>query len=52
MLEIFTHPNLPHQFVLVTIHASQLAHMGIDILQTICKLYEKIRLESQLKLKV
>lgn len=36
MFQILAHPDLPHQFVLVAIHASQLTNMGKDILQSIC----------------
>lgn len=38
MLEILAHSDLPHQFVLVPIHASQLAHVSKSVLQTISKL--------------
>lgn len=38
MFQILAHPDLPHQFVLVAIHASQLTNMGKDILQSICQL--------------
>lgn len=38
MLQILAHPDLPHQFILVAIHASQLTNMGKDILQPICQL--------------
>jgi hypothetical protein len=38
MFEIFAHSDLPHQLVLVTVHAGQLAHMGKDVLKTIRQL--------------
>lgn len=38
MLQVLAHPDLSHQLVLVTIHASQLTNMGKDILQSICQL--------------
>jgi hypothetical protein len=38
VFEIFAHSDLPHQLVLVTVHASQLAHMGKDVLKTIRQL--------------
>jgi hypothetical protein len=41
MFEILAHADLPHQFVLVAVHACQLAHMGKDVLQTIRQLEKK-----------
>lgn len=38
MLQVLAHPDLSHQLVLVAIHASQLTHMGKDVLQAICQL--------------
>lgn len=38
MFEIFAHPNLPHEFVLITIHAGELAYVGKNILKTIGQL--------------
>lgn len=38
MLQILAHSDLSHQFVLVSIHSSQLTHMGKDILKTIGQL--------------
>ena len=38
MLEIFAHPDLPHQLVLVTVHASELANVSEDILHSIGEL--------------
>lgn len=35
MLEILAHPDLPHEFVLVTVHARQLSHVSEDVLQAI-----------------
>lgn len=38
MLQVFAHPDLSHQLVLVSIHASQLTHMSENVLQSICQL--------------
>jgi len=38
VLQIFAHPDLSHQLVLVTIHPGQLADMGEDVLETVGKL--------------
>lgn len=38
MLQIFAHANLPHEFVLVTIHSRQLSNVSKDVLQTISQL--------------
>ena len=38
MLEIFAHPDLLHQLVLVAVHAGQLAHVREDVLETVGKL--------------
>lgn len=38
MFQVLAHANLPHQLVLVAVHARQLPHMGKDILQPICQL--------------
>lgn len=38
MLQILAHSDLPHEFVLVTIHAGQLSDVGKDVLQAIGKL--------------
>jgi hypothetical protein len=38
VLEIFAHSDLPHQLVLVTVHAGQLAHVSEDVLQTVGEL--------------
>mmetsp|Transcript_29770 Transcript_29770/g.62392 ORF Transcript_29770/g.62392 Transcript_29770/m.62392 type:complete len:390 (-) Transcript_29770:1623-2792(-) len=38
MLQVFAHANLPHQSVLVPIHASQLPDMGERVLEPICQL--------------
>lgn len=38
MLQIFAHPDLSHQLVLVAVHACQLTHMGEDVLQPIRQL--------------
>lgn len=38
MLEILAQSNLPHQLILVAVHASELAHVSKGILQPIGKL--------------
>ena len=38
VFEIFAHPDLFHQLVLVTVHARQLADMGKDVLKAVGKL--------------
>jgi len=38
MLQIFTHPNLPHQLVLISVHSSQLSDVSEYILKTIRQL--------------
>ena len=38
MFEVFAHPNLPHQFVLVPVHSCQLADVGEGVLQTVSQL--------------
>lgn len=35
MLQVFAHSDLPHEFVLIAVHASQLTNMGEDVLQSI-----------------
>ena len=42
MFEIFTHTNLSHQLIFVTIHSSKLAHMCKYVLQTICQLHTSL----------
>lgn len=41
VLEVLAHPDLSHQLVLVAVHASQLAHVGKDVLQPVCQLQTK-----------
>ncbi len=41
MLEIFAHPDLSHQLVLVAVHACQLTHMSKDVLQSISQLQHR-----------
>lgn len=41
MLQIFAHPDLSHQLVLVTVHACQLTHMSEDVLQPIRQLQQR-----------
>lgn len=38
MLEILAHANLPHQFVLVSVHSSQLADVRENVLESVGKL--------------
>lgn len=38
MLQIFAHPDLSHQLVLVAVHAGQLTNMSKDVLQPIGQL--------------
>ncbi len=38
MFEVLAHSDLPHELVLVAVHARKLAHMGKDVLQPISKL--------------
>lgn len=38
MLDVFAHPDLSHELVLVSVHSSQLTNMGEDVLQAISKL--------------
>lgn len=38
VLDVFAHPDLSHELVLVSIHSSQLTNMGEDVLQAISKL--------------
>lgn len=41
MLQIFAHPDLSHQLVLVAVHACQLTHMSKDVLQPISQLQHR-----------
>ena len=38
MFEIFAHSDLLHQLVFVSVHSSQLSHVGKYVLQSICQL--------------
>jgi hypothetical protein len=38
MFEILRHPDLTHQPILVSVHASQVAHMSEYVLQSISQL--------------
>lgn len=38
MFQVFAHPDLPHQLVLVAIHAGQLTYVGKDVLQPVGQL--------------
>lgn len=44
MLQVLAHADLPHQLVLVAVHACQLAHVGKDVLQTVGQLQRNIAL--------
>lgn len=46
MLQVFAHPDLSHQLVLVAVHACQLTHMSEDVLQPISQLNQQ---KSQFK---
>lgn len=41
MLEIFAHPDLSHQLVLVAVHSRQLTNVGKDVLQPIRQLQKR-----------
>ena len=41
MLQIFAHPDLSHQLVLVAVHACQLTNMSEDVLQSISQLQQR-----------
>ena len=49
MLEILAHADLPHQLVLVAVHARELAHVSKDVLQTISKLHREDKEENERK---
>ena len=36
MLEILAHPDLSHEFILVSVHASESSDVGKDVLQCVC----------------
>ena len=38
MLQVFAHPDLPHQFVFVSVHTGQLAYMSEHVLQPVGQL--------------
>ena len=38
MLQIFAHPNLSHQLVLVTVHSGQMTNMRENVMQSISQL--------------
>lgn len=40
MFDVLTHSDLSHKLVLVSVHSSQLANMGKDVLKAIGKLYD------------
>lgn len=45
MLQVFAHPDLSHQLVLVAVHACQLTHVGKDVLQAVRQLQNRNILE-------
>lgn len=45
MLEIFAHPDLSHQLVLVAVHSCQLTNVGKDVLQPISQLQKRFNLK-------
>ena len=38
MLDVLAHADLPHQFVLVSVHASELAHVSKHVLEAVRQL--------------
>lgn len=38
MLQVFAHPNLPHKFIFVSVHACDITNMCKDVLKSICQL--------------
>lgn len=53
MLEVFAHPDLPHQLVFVPVHPSQLPHMSKDVLEAVCQLWgEAAGLRGDIQLRV
>ena len=41
MFDVFTHSDLSHELVLVSVHSSQLTNMSKGVLKTISQLYIK-----------
>lgn len=41
MLQVFAHPDLSHQLVLVPVHACELTHMSEDVLQSVSQLQHR-----------
>lgn len=41
MLQVFAHPDLSHQLVLVPVHARELTHMSEDVLQSVSQLQHR-----------
>lgn len=35
MFQILTHPDLPHKFILVSVHSGKLTNVRKDVLQTV-----------------
>lgn len=48
MLQVFAHPDLSHQLVLVAVHARQLTHVSKDVLQPIRQLQYKQKQDSRI----
>lgn len=40
VFQVLAHADLPHQLILVAVHACQLSHVGKNILQPVCQLQE------------
>lgn len=52
MLEILAHSDLSHQFVLVAVHASELAHMREYVLQPVRQLERVYVIQAVLDVRV
>lgn len=46
MFKVFTHPDLPHELILVTIHSSQLTNVSKDVLDSIRQLHRRYWIET------
>lgn len=49
MFQVLAHTDLPHQFVLVSVHSCQLTHVGEDVLQAICQLKHRSTIREKAK---
>ncbi len=52
MLQIFAHPDLSHQLILVAVHACQLTHMSEDVLQPIRQLQHRGQIQGLVKCEI